>query len=81
MASQSVASLQSEVSRLRHELKTLKVEDQVPAAGDTIFLADYLLERLVQLGVTVSPVSSLDLSHSRLIPIGSKCLVYLVTST
>ncbi|KAH8104669.1 pyruvate decarboxylase [Cristinia sonorae] len=52
MSSQSVASLQTEVNRLRHELQTLKVEDQSPAAGDTIFVADYLLERLVQLGVT-----------------------------
>ncbi|TCD60395.1 Pyruvate decarboxylase 1 [Steccherinum ochraceum] len=52
MSTQSVANLQSEVSRLRHELQTLKVEDQVPAAGDTITIADYLLERLTQLGVT-----------------------------
>lgn len=52
LALQSVSSLQSEVSRLRHELQTMKVEDSVPSAGATISVADYLLERLAQLGVT-----------------------------
>ncbi|KAI0081530.1 pyruvate decarboxylase [Panus rudis PR-1116 ss-1] len=49
---QSVASLQTEVNRLRHELQTLKVEDESPAAAEHITIADYLLERLSQLGVT-----------------------------
>lgn len=55
--SQSVATLQSEVSRLRHELQTLQVEDQSPAAGNTVTLADYLLARLAELGVSVSSLS------------------------
>ena len=54
MSSQAVASLQSEVNRLKHELTTMKVDDQIPAAGQTCTIADYLLERLVQLKVTVS---------------------------
>ncbi|KAL6302020.1 pyruvate decarboxylase [Sparassis latifolia] len=49
---QAVASLQAEVNRLRHELQTVKVEDQVPAIGDQIYIGQYLVERLVQLGVT-----------------------------
>lgn len=54
MSSQTVASLQSEVSRLKHELTTMKVDDQIPVAAQTCTVADYLLERLVQLKVTVS---------------------------
>ncbi|THH27005.1 hypothetical protein EUX98_g7185 [Antrodiella citrinella] len=52
MSTQLVANLQSEIGRLRHELQTVSHEDEVPAAGDTVFIADYLLERLAQLGVT-----------------------------
>ena len=54
MATSTVASLHSEVKRLRHELQTLNVEDQSPVSGNTITVADYLLERLAQLNVTVS---------------------------
>lgn len=54
MSSQSVASLQASVNRLKHELATMKVDDQIPEAGESLTVADYLLERLTQLGVTVS---------------------------
>ena len=53
-SSQSVASLQAAVNRLKHELATMKVDDQIPGASATVTIADYLLERLVQLKVTVS---------------------------
>ncbi|CDO69055.1 hypothetical protein BN946_scf184992.g4 [Trametes cinnabarina] len=52
MSSQAVASLQAEVARLRHELQTLKVENQSSIADETMFVGQYLVERLVQLGVT-----------------------------
>ncbi|KAJ8457323.1 hypothetical protein ONZ51_g11605 [Trametes cubensis] len=52
MTSQAVASLQAEVNRLRHELQTLKVDSHSTIAGDTMFVGQYLVERLVQLGVT-----------------------------
>lgn len=50
---QVVASLESELNRLKHELTTMGVADSIPAASETITVADYLLERLYQLGVTV----------------------------
>lgn len=53
MSTQAVANLQTEVNRLKHELATMKVDDQIPSAGATVTVADYLLERLVQLKVTV----------------------------
>ncbi|EKM51580.1 uncharacterized protein PHACADRAFT_261809 [Phanerochaete carnosa HHB-10118-sp] len=49
---QVVANLQAEVNRLKHELETMQVADQIPSAGQTCTIADYLLERLVQLKVT-----------------------------
>ncbi|KAI0631964.1 pyruvate decarboxylase [Trametes polyzona] len=49
---QAVASLQSEVNRLRHELQTLKVDGESTIAGETLYVGQYLVERLVQLGVT-----------------------------
>ncbi|KAL4251922.1 Pyruvate decarboxylase [Abortiporus biennis] len=52
MSTQSVAGLQSEVNKLRHELQTLTVDNHSEIAGDTIILANYLIERLRQLGVT-----------------------------
>lgn len=48
----SAARLQQEVSDLRHELKT--VAEGHPASSKRITVGGYLLERLVQLGVTVS---------------------------
>ena len=45
------ATLQKEISHLRHELKT--TAGGHPAASEQIRVGDYLLERLVQLGVTV----------------------------
>ncbi|KAF7796304.1 hypothetical protein EIP86_007481 [Pleurotus ostreatoroseus] len=49
---QVVASLEAELNRLKHELTTMGVADSVPAASETCTVADYLLERLNQLGVT-----------------------------
>ena len=57
MSTQAVASLQTEIARLKHELETMKVADQIPAAGATVTVADYLLERLAQLGVSVRSLS------------------------
>lgn len=53
MSAQSVASLHATVNRLKHELTTMKVDDQIPEAGASVTIADYLLERLAQLGVSV----------------------------
>lgn len=53
MSTQTVATLQAELNRLRHELRTTKDEEQVPAASKQIPIAEYLLARLAQLGVTV----------------------------
>jgi hypothetical protein len=50
---ESIASLKAEVNRLRHELRTTKAEEEVPAAAEQITIGNYLLDRLVQLGVTV----------------------------
>ena len=48
----STAHLHKEISNLRHELKTT-VEGH-PASSEQIRVGDYLLERLAQLGATVS---------------------------
>jgi hypothetical protein len=48
----STAHLHKEISHLRHELKT--TTEGHPASSEKIKVGDYLLERLVQLGVTVS---------------------------
>ena len=54
MSTQAVASLQAEVNRLRHELQTVRLNGQVSAlAGETMYVGQYLVERLAQLGVTV----------------------------
>ena len=47
----STANLHREISHLRHELKT--TTESHPASCERIRIGDYLLERLVQLGVTV----------------------------
>ncbi|KAI0770183.1 pyruvate decarboxylase [Fomes fomentarius] len=52
MTTQAVASLQSEVNRLRHELQTLKAGNESTLAAETLYVGQYLVERLVQLGVT-----------------------------
>ena len=49
----SAANLHKEISHLRHELKTSKGH---PASSEKIRVGDYLLERLAQLGVTVSTI-------------------------
>lgn len=56
-STQAVASLHSEVSRLRHELTTVKNAGSngsvSTVAADTMYVGQYLVERIVQLGVTV----------------------------
>lgn len=80
MTSQAVASLQAEVNRLRHELQTLKVDSHSTIAGDTMFVGQYLVERLVQLGVTVSScISSTPFANAH--RIRRKCSGFPVTST
>lgn len=56
----SAARLQKEVNHLRHELKT--VAEGHPAAAEHVTIGDYLLERLSQLGVTVSTLPGASLS-------------------
>ena len=53
MTTQAVASLQAEVNRLRHELQTMNVGNESTVATETMYVGQYLVERLVQLGVTV----------------------------
>ncbi|EJF63216.1 pyruvate decarboxylase [Dichomitus squalens LYAD-421 SS1] len=53
MTTQAVASLQAEVNKLRHELQTLKVGGESSSLADeTLYVGQYLVERLAQLGVT-----------------------------
>ena len=47
----STANLHKEINHLRHELKT--TTESHPASSERIRIGDYLIERLVQLGVTV----------------------------
>ena len=59
MTTQAVASLQAEVNKLRHELQTLKVHGESSSlAGETLYVGQYLVERLAQLGVTVCAAQS-----------------------
>ena len=59
MTTQAVASLQAEVNKLRHELQTLKVHGESSSlAGETLYVGQYLVERLAQLGVTVRAAQS-----------------------
>lgn len=55
MSTQTDSALQAEVNRLKLELQTHKVET---GSGGEIQIGDYLLERLAQLGVSVSFVAS-----------------------
>jgi len=50
----ATAILQKEISHLRHELKT--AAEGHKAASKQIRVGDYLIGRLIQLGVTVRPV-------------------------
>ena len=54
-STQAVAALQAEINRLRHELQTLQVDQKSSYVEDTITVADYLLYRLAENGVTVRP--------------------------
>ena len=47
----STANLHKEISHLRHELKT--ATESHPASSERIRIGDYLIERLIHLGVTV----------------------------
>lgn len=51
----STAHLHKEINHLRHELKT--TAGGHPSSSEQIRIGDYLLERLAQLGVTVSTLS------------------------
>lgn len=55
MATQAVASLQAEVNRLRHELQTIKTGSESTVADETMYVGQYLVERLAQLDITVRP--------------------------
>jgi len=55
-STQAVAALQTEINRLRHELQTLQVDQKSSDAEDTITVADYLLNRLAENGVTVPSI-------------------------
>ena len=50
---QIISALEADVDKLKHEIKTLGVAHTVPAASKTCTVADYLLERLNQLSVSV----------------------------
>ncbi|KZT73975.1 pyruvate decarboxylase [Daedalea quercina L-15889] len=52
MSTAAVAQLQAQVNHLQHELSTVKTAEQSPHTGEQIFIGQYLVERLVQLGVT-----------------------------
>lgn len=52
-STQTVAALQTEIDSLRHELQTLQVDQKSLDVEDTITIADYLLNRLAENGVTV----------------------------
>jgi hypothetical protein len=56
MMSQAMAERDAELNRLRLELQTLKVEKE--GNGELVNVGSYLLARLEQLGVTVSPPES-----------------------
>ena len=82
----AVASLQAEVAQLRHELQTIKGSATGAAvADDSLFVGQYLVERLVQLGVTVRtplfPPARLDREANRGVWNDRKCLVFPETST
>jgi pyruvate decarboxylase len=55
MSELDVQSLQAEVNRLKLEVNALKVEDR----SEQIFIGNYLLARLEQLGVKASPCTLL----------------------
>lgn len=80
MSTQAVASLQTEIARLKHELETMKVADQIPAAGATVTVADYLLERLAQLNVTVRPFSTIQIFLATQIASRRQCSASQATS-
>ncbi|KAI0920093.1 hypothetical protein AcV7_006086 [Taiwanofungus camphoratus] len=52
MTTHTATTVQAQVDRLRHELQRYKVDDQVPEVGEQIYIGEYLVQRLVQLGVT-----------------------------
>ena len=48
-----ISTLEADVDKLKHEIHSLGTSHTVPAASKTCTVADYILERLNQLGVTV----------------------------
>lgn len=63
---QAVASLQAEVNRLRHELQTVSAGQDSSIAGETMYVGQYLVERIVQLGITVRIQCILSTSFAHL---------------
>jgi hypothetical protein len=51
MSQEQIAALQAEVNQLKTDLAASKQDE-----GELIYVGQYLIERLVQLGVTVSHV-------------------------
>jgi hypothetical protein len=52
MSQEQIAALQAEVNRLKTDLAASKQDE-----GELIYVGQYLIERLVQLGVTVSRIT------------------------
>ena len=64
MSTAAVAQLQAAVNRLQHELATVKLAEQSPhTTSEQIYIGQYLVERLVQLGVTVRDLFNPALSR------------------
>lgn len=60
MSTTAIAQLQAAVNRLQHELTTIKIAEQSPhTTSEQIYIGQYLVERLVQLGVTVRALNPL----------------------
>lgn len=81
MTTHTATTVQAQVDRLRHELQRYKVDDQVPEVGEQIYIGEYLVQRLVQLGVTVSAFASLVVLLALTTSPGRKCLVCPEIST
>ena len=52
-STRGITAFQKEIKSNRLDLQTLQVDPTSQNAGDTITIADYILSRLVETGVTV----------------------------
>ena len=80
-STQAVAALQTEINRLRHELQTLQVDQKSPDTEGTITVADYLLTRLAENGVTVRLDPWNTVRSTSLTPLSSTYLGFPEIST